>query len=121
MQADVGVAMGGGTDIAIESSDIIVTGDRLSAVLTAREISRRSYGKTKQNIVLAFLFNGIGVPLASTGLVYPVWAMVAMAASVSTIFINSLRGHSSLLFDALRSVGRGGAAPEAETALAEVT
>jgi P-type Cu+ transporter len=121
MQADVGVAMGGGTDIAIESSDIIIAGDRLSAVLTAREISRRSYGKTKQNVLIAFLFNGIGVPLAATGLVYPVWAMVAMAASVTTIFVNSLWGHSSLLFDALRSVGRGGAAPEAETALAEAT
>jgi heavy metal translocating P-type ATPase len=106
MQADVGVAMGAGTDIAIESADIIIVGNRLASVLTARDISRRSYRKTKQNVLLAFLFNGIGVPAATTGLVYPVWAMVAMALSVTTIFVNSLWGRSSLLFDAIRSVGR---------------
>src|SRR5207249_8765480 len=101
MQADVGVAMGSGTDIAIESSDIIIVSNRLMSVLTARDISRRSYRKTRQNVVLAFLFNGIGVPLATTGLVYPVWAMVAMALSVTTIFVNSLWGRPDLLFDAI--------------------
>jgi len=106
MQADVGVAMGAGTDIAIESADIIIVSNRLSAILIARNISRRSYRKTKQNVVLAFLFNGIGIPAASTGLVYPVWAMIAMALSVSTIFINSLWGRPSLFFDAILSVGR---------------
>jgi hypothetical protein len=80
MQADVGVAMGAGTDIAIESADII---NRLTAILTARNISRLSYRKTKQNLVLAFLFNGIGIPAAATGLVYPVWAMIAMALSAA--------------------------------------
>ncbi len=106
MQADVGVAMGSGTDIAIESSDIIIVSNRLMSVLTARDISRHSYRKTRQNVVLAFLFNGIGVPLATTGLVYPVWAMVAMALSVTTIFVNSLWGRPDLLFEAIRSVGR---------------
>jgi heavy metal translocating P-type ATPase len=106
MQADVGVAMGAGTDIALESADVIVVSNRLGAVLTARDISRRSYGKTGQNVVLAFLFNGIGIPVAATGLVYPVWAMVAMAVSVTSIFINSLWGRPSLFFDAVLSVGR---------------
>jgi Cu+-exporting ATPase len=106
MQADVGVAMGAGTDIAIESADIIIIGNRLQSILRARDISRRSYRKTKQNVVLAFLFNGIGIPLATTGLVYPVWAMVAMALSVTTIFVNSLWGRPSLFFDAILSVGR---------------
>ena len=106
MQADVGVAMGSGTDIAIESSDIIIVSNHLMSVLTAREISRRSYRKTRQNVVLAFLFNGTGVPLATTGLVYPVWAMVAMALSVTSIFINSLWGRPDLLFKAIGSVGR---------------
>ena len=108
MQADVGVAMGGGTDIAIESADIIIVGNRLRSVLVARDISRRSYRKTKQNVALAFLFNGIGIPAATTGLVYPVWAMVAMALSVSTIFLNSLWGRPELFFDAILSVGRSG-------------
>jgi len=106
MQADVGVAMGAGTDIAIESADIIIVSNRLTAILTARNISRFSYRKTKQNVVLAFLFNGIGIPAAATGLVYPVWAMIAMALSVSTIFINSLWGRPSLFFNAILSVGR---------------
>jgi len=105
MQANVGIAMGGGTDIAIDSADIIILSNQLDGVVTAREISRRSYRKMIQNVSLAFLFNGIGVPLASTGLIYPVWAMVAMAASVTTIFINSLWGQPALFFQAILSVG----------------
>ncbi len=106
MQAEVGVAMGGGTDIAIESADIIIIGNRLNSVLIAREISRRSYRKMLQNVVLAFLFNGIGIPVAATGLVYPVWAMAAMATSVTAIFFNSLWGRPSLFFNAVLSVGK---------------
>ena len=106
MQADVGIAMGGGTDIAIESADIIILSSRLDAVPVAREISRRSYRKMLQNVTLAFLFNGVGIPIAATGLIYPVWAMVAMAVSVTAIFFNSLWGRPQLFFDAVLSVGR---------------
>ena len=106
MQADVGIAMGAGTDIAIESSDIVIMGNKLNSILVALDISSRSYRKTRQNVILAFLFNGIGVPLATTGLVYPVWAMIAMIASVSAVFTNSLWGRLSLLTEAVRSVGR---------------
>jgi P-type Cu+ transporter len=113
MQADVGIAMGNGTDIAIDSADIIILSNRLDAVVTAREISRRAYAKMVQNVSLAFLFNGIGVPLAATGLVYPVWAMVAMAVSVTTIFFNSLWGRPSLFFQAILSVGKPIATEEA--------
>jgi Cu+-exporting ATPase len=113
MQADVGVAMGAGTDIAIGSADVVIVGNRLRAVVTAREISRWSYRKTRQNVILAFLFNGIGIPAAATGLVYPVWAMVAMAASVTSIFVNALWGRPSLFFDAVLSVGRSLAGPSA--------
>ena len=108
MQADVGIAMGTGTDIAIESADIIIVGNRLGLILTARELSRRAYRTTRHNVVLAFLFNGIGIPAAATGLIQPVWAMVAMAASVTTIFLNSLWGRPGLFVDAVRSVGRPG-------------
>ena len=58
-----------------------------------------------QNVTLAFLFNGLGIPLAATGLVYPVWAMVVMAASVTTIFLNSLWGRGALVFEAVENVG----------------
>jgi P-type Cu+ transporter len=92
MQADVGVAIGAGTDIAIESSDVILVGERLGGFVDAYHIGRRSFRKTVQNLSLAFSFNGIGVPLAATGLVHPVWAMIAMAASVSTVLLNSFGG-----------------------------
>ena len=105
MQANVGVAMGG-TDIAMESADVIILSGRLTSLLVARDISARSYRKTRQNVALAFAFNGIGIPLAATGLLSPVWAMAAMAVSVTAIFANSLWGRPALLFDAVRSVGR---------------
>jgi P-type E1-E2 ATPase len=107
MQADVGIAMGSGTDIAIESADIVILSPRLAALVDARAVSRASYRKMLQNVALAFLFNGIGVPLAATGLIYPVWAMAAMAGSVTLIFFNSLWGRPRLFFDAVMSVGRG--------------
>ncbi len=119
MQADVGIAMGGGTDIAVESADVIIVSNEVGAILKAREISRLSYRQTRQNVALAFIFNGIGIPLAATGLVYPVWAMVAMAASVTTIFINSIGGRPSLLFSAIASVGRRKPTPLSATIGAE--
>ena len=109
MQANVGIAMGGGTDIAIESADIIILNNQLAAVVEAREISRWSYRKMVQNVGLAFMFNGIGVPVAVTGLVYPIWAMAAMVFSVTAIFYNSLRGRPRIFFDAVLSVGRASA------------
>ena len=104
MQADVGIAMGSGTDIAIDAADVILLNTRLAGVLVAYDISRSSYRKLQQNISLAFLFNGIGIPLAATGLIYPVWAMVAMATSVTAIFFNSLVGHSRLFFGAVSGI-----------------
>ncbi len=92
MQADVGIAIGAGTDIAIEAADVVLVGERLSAVADAFHIGRSSYRRTVQNLSLAFSFNGIGVPLAVTGLVEPVWAMIAMVASVSTVLLNSFGG-----------------------------
>ncbi len=92
MQADVGIAIGAGTDIAIESADVVLIGERLGAVLDAYHIGKASYRKTVQNLSLAFAFNGIGIPLAATGLVHPAWAMIAMAASVTTVLTNSFAG-----------------------------
>jgi heavy metal translocating P-type ATPase len=106
MQANVGIAMGAGTDIAIDSADIIILNNRLEAVATARDVSRWSYRKMVQNVWLAVTFNGVGVPLAATGLVYPIWGMAAMAISVTAIFFNSLRGRPRIFFDAILSVGR---------------
>lgn len=106
-QADVGIAMGGGTDIAIESADVIIVGNRLNAVLTARHLGRRTYRRLQQNVVLSFLFNGVGVPLAATGLVFPIWAMVVMIVSVTAVLGNSVRGIKwSTVFSTLRNLGK---------------
>ncbi len=92
MQADVGLAIGAGTDIAIESADVVLVGERLTAAVDAYHVARRTYRKTVQNLTLAFSFNGVGVPLATTGLLAPVWAMAAMAASVTVVLLNSFLG-----------------------------
>ncbi len=105
MQADVGIAFGSGADIAIESADVIILNKRVGAVIDAYAVSRYSYRKIVQNVSLAFLFNGVGIPAAATGLIYPIWGMVAMAASVTAIFINSLWGRGAYLFEAIRTVG----------------
>ncbi|MDQ6751850.1 MAG: cation-translocating P-type ATPase [Actinomycetota bacterium] len=104
MQADVGIAAGAGTDIAVESADIVLLREDVAGVMDARRISDSSYRRTRANVALAFVLNGIGVPLAATGLIYPVWAMIAMAASVTAIFLNSIGTRPALLFDAIRSV-----------------
>jgi len=91
-QADIGIAIGAGTDIAIESADIVLMGDRLGGVMDAYEIGKESYRKTRQNLIVAFSFNGIGVrpqrPASST----PVFAMIAMVLSVSAVLANSFGG-----------------------------
>ncbi len=102
MQADVGIAVGAGTDIAIESSDVVLLGERLTAVMDAYHIGAASYRRTVRNLILAFSFNGVGIPAAITGLVHPVWAMAAMAASVSAVLASSFLGQ--LLPAAYRSV-----------------
>ncbi|ELZ38225.1 heavy metal translocating P-type ATPase [Halorubrum saccharovorum DSM 1137] len=91
-QADIGIAIGAGTDIAIESADIVLMGDRLGGVMDAYEIGNESYRKTRQNLATAFAFNGLGVAAATTGLVHPVFAMLAMVLSVSAVLANSFAG-----------------------------
>lgn len=91
-QADIGIAIGAGTDIAIESADIVLMGGRLGGVMGAYEIDMESYRKTRQNLVAAFSFNGISIAAATTGLVHPIWAMIAMVLSVSAVLANSFAG-----------------------------
>lgn len=111
MQADVGIAFGSGADIAIESADVIILNKQVKAVLDAHAISRYSYRKMVQNVTLAFMFNGLGIPAAATGLIYPIWGMAAMAASVTTIFINSLWGRRNYFVQAIETVGHMPHAP----------
>ncbi|MHC4458709.1 MAG: heavy-metal-associated domain-containing protein, partial [Planctomycetota bacterium] len=89
MQAEIGIAIGAGTDIAIESSDVILVKEELMGVLDAFDLSINTYRKIRQNLLLAFLFNGVGIPVAATGLLHPLMAMTAMVLSTSTIMMNS--------------------------------
>ncbi len=87
--ADVGIAVGAGTDVAIESADVVLVGSSLGGVVRARELAADSYRTTKQNLAAAFAFNGVGVAAATTGLVHPVFAMLAMVLSVTVVLANS--------------------------------
>lgn len=89
MQADIGIAIGAGTDIAIESADIILIRKDLKDILSAFNLSINTYRKIKQNLLWAFIFNGIGIPVAATGLLHPLMAMTAMVLSTSAIMVNS--------------------------------
>jgi len=103
-QADVGFAMGTGTDVAIESSSVTLTSGALAGLVTAIDLSRATMRNIKQNLVFAFLYNGLGIPIAA-GVLYPAFglrlspmiAAGAMALSSLSVVANSnrLRGFTA--------------------------
>ena len=90
-QANVGVAIGTGTDIAIEASDVTLVRGDLAAVVTAIKLSRATFAKIKQNLFWAFFYNIVAIPVAMLGLLHPVVAEIAMAASSVNVVTNSVR------------------------------
>ena len=89
MQADVGIAIGSGTDIAIESADVVLPASRLDAVPQARRLAAASYALTVRNLALALAFNAAGILASLTGRLHPAWAMLAMTFSLGTVLLSS--------------------------------
>jgi len=90
-QADVGIAMGSGTDVAMETGELILANADLKSVLRASKLANATFSKIKQNLFWAFIYNIVAIPLAFVGVLHPVIAEVAMALSSITVVGNSNR------------------------------
>jgi Cu+-exporting ATPase len=90
-KADVGIAMGTGADVAMESAGVTLVKGDLRGIVRARRVSRATSAAIRQNLFLAFVYNAISVPAAALGFVSPMWASAAMSLSSVSVILNSLR------------------------------
>ena len=87
--ADIGIAIGTGSDVAKEAGDLLLLGNDLRDVVTAIGLSQATMRKIRQNLFWAFVYNGLGVPIAALGLLNPMIAGAAMALSSLSVIVNS--------------------------------
>jgi P-type Cu+ transporter len=90
-QSEIGIAMGGGSDIAIDVSDIVLMNDSLTSLEEAFRIGRATYRLVKQNLTLSLVYNGITIPLAMAGYIIPLIAAISMSLSSLLVVGNSMR------------------------------
>ena len=90
-QADIGIVMGSGSDIAIDVSDVVLLNDSLKSLEDAFKISRTTYGLIKQNLGISLVYNAITIPLAMAGYVIPLVAAISMSVSSLLVVGNSMR------------------------------
>ena len=88
-ESNVGIAMGTGTDIAIEAGDLVLAKGSLIGVVQAINLSKATFSKIKQNLFWAFAYNTVAIPVAIAGLLHPVVAEIAMALSSITVVMNA--------------------------------
>jgi Cu+-exporting ATPase len=88
--ADVGIAIGSGTDIAKETGDVVLVKDDLRDVARSIVLGGKTLRKVKQNLFWALFYNCLGIPLAAVGKIHPEWAGLAMALSSVSVVTNSL-------------------------------
>jgi len=89
-QANVGIAIGAGADVAIEAADVTLVSGELPKVVEAVRLSRATFGKIVQNLFWAFFYNVVAIPIAAAGLLHPMIGVMAMTASSLTVIGNSI-------------------------------
>ena len=91
MRADLGIAIGGGADIAMQAASLVLMNGSLNGVTEALDLARRTFRVVRQNLFWAFAYNVVGITLAITGVLNPIMAAVAMVLSSLSVIGNSRR------------------------------